>query len=83
MLPSTSFKENSKVRAVMPAYFAKGSLVLVGQLTPCAILRVCSRTAGGFMRHWMPDVQLMWTEGVAHMLDESRRVGSILKPLCE
>ena len=35
------------------------------------------------MRHWMPDVQLIWSEGVAHMLDESRRLGSILKPLCE
>ena len=34
------------------------------------------------MRHWMPDVQLIWSEGVAHMLDESRRLGSVLKPLC-
>ena len=35
------------------------------------------------MRHWLPDVQLIWSEGVAHMLDESRRLGSISKPLCE
>ena len=34
------------------------------------------------MRHWMPDVHLMWSEGVAHLLNESCRLGSILKPVC-
>ena len=55
----------------------KRVLVILGQLTACPKPQVCSRTAGVFMRHWMPEV------GVAHMLDESRRLGSILKPLCE
>ena len=66
----------------MWAYFAKEPVVVVGQLTPCAQLQVCSRTTGGFMRHWMPDVHLMWSEGVAHLLNESCRLGSILKPVC-
>ena len=70
------------MREVMRAYFAKEPLVVVGQLTPCAKLQVCSRTTGGFMRHWMPDVHLMWSEGVAHLLNESCRLGSILKPVC-
>ena len=78
---STGFTENTKMREVMQAYFAKASLVVMGQLTLCAKLHLCSRTAGGFMRHWMPDVQVIWSEGVAHMFDESRRVGSISKPL--
>ena len=82
VLPSTSFRENTKMREVMWAHFAKELLVVVGQLTPCAKLQVCSRTAGGFMRHWMPDVHLMWSEGVAHLLNESCRLGSILKPVC-
>ena len=66
VLPSTGFRENTKMREVMRAYFAKEPLVVIGHLTPCAKLQVCSRTAGGFMRHWMPDVHLMWSEGVAH-----------------
>ena len=61
----------------------KRVLVILGQLTASPKPQVCSRTAGVFMRHWMPDVQLVWSEGVTHMLDESRRLGSILKPLCE
>ena len=77
-----SFRENTKMGEVMRAYFAKELLVDVGQLTPCAKLQVCSRTVGGFMRHWMPDVHLMWSEGVAHLLNESCRLGSILKPVC-
>ena len=61
----------------------KRVLVILGQLTASPKPQVCSRTAGGFMRHWMPDVLLIWSEGVAYMLDESRQLGSILKPVCE
>ena len=66
VLPSTWLTENAKMREVMQACFAKEPLEVMGQLTPFAKLQVSSRTAGVFMRHWMPDVQLIWSEGVAH-----------------
>ena len=76
----TRFTENTKMRQGMRAHFGNGPLMLLGHLTACAKSQVCSRTAGGFMRHRMPNVQLIWCEGVAHMLHESGQPGSILKP---
>ena len=71
------------MREVMRAFFGKGSLLVLGQLTAFPNLECVHEQLREFMRHLMPDVQLIWSEGVAHMLDESRRPGSILKPLCE
>ena len=35
------------------------------------------------MRHWMPDVHLIWSEQSGALIGyESRRHGSILKPIC-